>query len=247
MMRQPISQYNDAATRRTVGFWAGAQRDLNAQILGTGAVIYDPSKLHLNQSDFAYPNMADLFVALAAMQRNLPRICVRRHPGWLQKGVATESSGIWAQSQRDIEDAKPAKAGMTVNVTALDAMPKNIALPSTFLARRMYPISRSKGHNIKAACVVLTYNNLVNLQQAVFTWQQTRHVRYDWTLVVVDGGSTDDTLHYLHGLFVDIQTEVFTMFESTHNRARMFNAALELLNTTTFDIAFVVSVFHSQT
>ena len=62
LLRQPFKDYYDPRSRFVSRCAIALGQDLNCDVLGTGAVCYDPKIFVISKNEFQYKNMADLWV-----------------------------------------------------------------------------------------------------------------------------------------------------------------------------------------
>ncbi len=91
------SYYQD---RNVVHFSVQLGHDQPRHLLGTGCIAYHADCISLRRSDFEAPNMADIWLALAAQKQRVPMIAVARTPHWL-KPMLTDDEGLYKTSKRD--------------------------------------------------------------------------------------------------------------------------------------------------
>lgn len=74
------SYYDD---RKVYYCMRSVERDVAVHLLGTGTVAYHASTIRLSPSTFKRPNMADVWLGIAAKTQRVPMICVAHPKGWL--------------------------------------------------------------------------------------------------------------------------------------------------------------------
>lgn len=80
--------------RRAQSFYRDLPENEDVHVLGTGTAAWHYSLLpHLNVKAFPVPGMADIWLAVEAVGRNIPLTCVAREHNWLKR-VMTNNS-IW--------------------------------------------------------------------------------------------------------------------------------------------------------
>lgn len=85
--------------RRVRSFYRDLPTDANVHVLGTGTTAWHHSLLpHLTVQSFPVPGMADIWLAVDAVHRNIPLKCVGREHSWLQH-IETNNS-IWTDHSK---------------------------------------------------------------------------------------------------------------------------------------------------
>jgi hypothetical protein len=252
-------------TRVVRHFHSALQADVSVHVVGTGALLYAPYKLPLAQRDFHVPNVADLFFAHSADKAGVPRICVRRHVGWIVGHVvASEGAGIWQRGQDDIAsstarnpadtahtadgssavDSRSDTVGGAAELAPPDVGPilrdvANVLVPATVAMRGSFPLSRGRvPGRLKLLMAITTWNRLEFLRIAVESWRVTRSAAYDWTLVIADDGSTDGTLEWLSSLRMEIDVELFVLRNQGLYVVGQTNTVFELGALIGYDFGF---------
>jgi hypothetical protein len=131
--------YYDA--RSTYHCMSSLRRDTSTHVLGTGTVAYHASTIRLSPGVFRRPNMADIWLAIAARRQRVPMVCVSHAQDWLiDLGDPDPSKSIY--ENRALHDHIQAKA-------LRDAGPWGAPLPLPGVARGNRPQARG-GHAVKA-------------------------------------------------------------------------------------------------
>jgi hypothetical protein len=108
-LRQPITRfYRSYAERYDTG--AGLDENSTVHIVGSGTLAYFAPALPLTMDDFPVPNMADIWVALAARRRGMPRVAVHRSAGWLQILSPPPGTTIYERFYASGDDSKQTEA-----------------------------------------------------------------------------------------------------------------------------------------
>ncbi len=101
-LHEPLVDYY--RSRRLHHFAHTLARDTPVHVLGTGVAGYHSSTWEVRPADFVRPNMADIYLGLAAQERQVPFICLRHEAGWLRelpaRGPVRSTSGRSACGQR---------------------------------------------------------------------------------------------------------------------------------------------------
>ncbi|WP_022871648.1 hypothetical protein [Yaniella halotolerans] len=71
---EPFNDYYSQNSRKTFTYFRAVEEDIPVHVLGTGASGFHTDTLRLDFADFRVPNMADVFVALAARKQIVPMI-----------------------------------------------------------------------------------------------------------------------------------------------------------------------------
>ncbi len=98
VLHEPLVDYY--RSRRLFHFSQALRRDSPVHVLGTGVCGYHASTWMVGATQFARPNMADIYFGLAAQEQQVPFICLRRETGWLRELPGTRSTSIYTRAQR---------------------------------------------------------------------------------------------------------------------------------------------------
>lgn len=82
IFRPEFSQFYDSDSRRVLSFRFERGLDTSVHLLGTGVCGFHTSTIDISLSDFIYPNMADIFLALAAKRQEVPMIVLSHGRDW---------------------------------------------------------------------------------------------------------------------------------------------------------------------
>ena len=70
-------------------------------IVGSGTCAFISSNFNVDPRKWDAANADDIFVAIEAQRRGLPRIAVARVAGWLKAIAESQPDSIWAQTVID--------------------------------------------------------------------------------------------------------------------------------------------------
>ncbi|KKL97203.1 hypothetical protein LCGC14_1836820 [marine sediment metagenome] len=79
--------------------------DHQVDVLGTGVLAYHTSTIHLSIDDFPVANMADIWCAVAAKRRGVPRVVIAHERGWLRYLPPPEGTTIYDRYRASGNDA----------------------------------------------------------------------------------------------------------------------------------------------
>ncbi len=82
-------------------FAAALEQPRHVHVLGTGTCAFVSSQFAVDPRRWDRSDMNDLYVALEAQQRGLPRIAVSRPAGWLRPYAENQPDSLWAKTQAD--------------------------------------------------------------------------------------------------------------------------------------------------
>jgi hypothetical protein len=82
-------------------FAAALEQPRHVHVLGTGTSAFVSSQFAVDPRRWDRNDMNDLYVALEAQQRGLPRIAVSRPAGWLRPYAENQPDSLWAKTQAD--------------------------------------------------------------------------------------------------------------------------------------------------
>ena len=234
IIKQPTADYYNFRYRSSqFSFARSLSSDSNVHVIGTGTLAYATKLLQLRYDDFSYPNMADIWVALKAQERGLPRICRQRSAGWLQSIVNTASSGIYSHST----------SGSGVGNASIALSVKDTKMMQNHILRHHFPIIRPSiaPARLKVVFAITTWNRLEDLHRLVQSFFATKSDMYDWVLIVADDGSTNGTLDYLENVRLhDRSTEMIIIKNNGTFPCGQMNDILELSLKIGFDYGFKV-------
>lgn len=215
LLRRDILGYYDPRARYPLHFRNRLVRDTPVDVLGTGTLCFDIARTPLSCT-FAYRNMADLWVARAFAEQNIPLVCVSRHDGWL-KPIETSEESIWQNNsaKRTVQqiiverEAKKLTAG---------ARPKVAALPRIFIG-------------------IKTFNRIDYLKNCIGSLMATIEACFEYVVVVADDGSTDGTLEYLSNLRLPIDLTV--VYNNKRYASGQFNDLVRMAITRRADFIII--------
>lgn len=99
VFRPPHQSY--LRDRRTLHFHAGRSLDCHVDELGTGTLAFHTGCVQLKPRTWLHHGMADLMVAIEAVQQRIPRIAVRRPASFLRAIEQNQSDSLWRGLQKD--------------------------------------------------------------------------------------------------------------------------------------------------
>lgn len=73
-------------------------------VIGTATAILSKETIQLQLSDFSKKNMADLQLAIAAQNQNVPMVVISRPADWIQELIPSEpeyGTSIWKETKQD--------------------------------------------------------------------------------------------------------------------------------------------------
>ena len=97
-LHEPLVDYY--RSRHLFHFSQRLASDTQVHVLGTGVAGYHASTWHLRTADFPRPDMADIYMGLAAQDRNVPLMCLRHGAHWLCEQSDTVGDSIYERAQR---------------------------------------------------------------------------------------------------------------------------------------------------
>jgi hypothetical protein len=169
LLRQPVTQYYAPESRHVLYFESSLKSDQTVHVLGSNALVYHSSILHLRQDDFMFRNMADIFLARYAKENAIPMIAVARPWRWVRQNTqATPFDTIY-------ESSKNRTRSKFDSSLVQDCIVKQIA-PLT-----LQPTMRPK----LALCIAAT--DPAALDAALASWVAIRDPAIDWVLLVAPG------------------------------------------------------------
>ena len=82
-------------------FAAALDQPRHVHVLGAGTCAFVSSQFDVDPRRWERTDMNDLFVAIEAQQRGLPRIAVSRPAGWLRPYAENQPDSLWAKTRLD--------------------------------------------------------------------------------------------------------------------------------------------------
>ena len=104
-----FSDYYDAKSRRVIAYYSTRAEDIPVHLLGTGIAGFHTSTLPLVMSDFRYPNMADVWLALKAQELKVPMVVLAHQRGWaepIDKGAPSISNASIQKAGGEVLDVR---------------------------------------------------------------------------------------------------------------------------------------------
>ncbi len=85
--------------------------DRQVHVLGTGTTCFHSSTLRVRSADFQHPNMADVWLSLAARRQKTPMVCVAHRGAWMEFFDDPEGIEIYkTQAGRDKKQAETVRS-----------------------------------------------------------------------------------------------------------------------------------------
>lgn len=226
LLKQPSPSYYDEKFRHVRRYPHANGEDCQVHVLGTGAVLYDRRTLKLEQRDFQYRNMADIWLMEQAQKQGIPSICIARPRNWV----------IQNQVKGGVPTIYDASHGR--QKTAFDT-----GAVQTSVVQRNWPVSLKPAsvdgkRRQKIVLSITTWNRCDYLKECIESFERTRSTRYDWVLIVADDGSTDGTLAYLDQLV--LPHEVHVIRNKGRYACGQTNTIFDLCQKIGFDFAFKI-------
>lgn len=219
LLRQPITDYYHQDQRRVWHFRNGLSADRFCHILGTGTAAYHSEYVSISRHDFAYRNMADIWLARVAANRAIGLVACARPHNWVRQ-LDTDGHSIYEHSTGAIE----ACTNTGEIQTAILKNTRPLTVPRNILSRP------------KVVLGIKTYNRVDYLRDCVESFLKTRNPDYQWVLIVADDGSTDNTKAYLRQLQPEVELHVIE--NSRRYAVGQSNTIYELAQSIGFDYGF---------
>lgn len=172
LLKQPVTAYYAPESRHVFHFESPLTQDRTVHVLGTNAVCYHSSALRMRESDFMFPNMADIFLARHAQENSIPLISVARPKGWIRQNTS-------AGAVDTIYEHSLKRTGSRFDTSWIqDAIVKSVQ-PLTLQAT-----ARPK------VVLVLVADDRPTFDRQFQSWQGSRSLEIDWSIIAVP--RTDD-------------------------------------------------------
>jgi hypothetical protein len=82
-------------------FGARLDADVCVDALGTGTIAFHTGIFRFDQRQWPFVNMDDLMIAIEAVKRGIPRVCIRRPRGFLQSLEENQEDSVWRRLLTD--------------------------------------------------------------------------------------------------------------------------------------------------
>ena len=81
------------------------KNDMPVHLLGTGTLAYHTDTMRMSIEEFKKPNMADIWFALKAQEKEVGLMCVARPRGWIKNNdCIDQSKSIFNEMRPDISE-----------------------------------------------------------------------------------------------------------------------------------------------
>jgi GR25 family glycosyltransferase involved in LPS biosynthesis len=179
LLKQPVTEYYDPESRSAFFFQSPLARERTVHVLGTGALCYHTSAVHMRWSDFMFRNMADVFLARYAKQRALPMVVVERPHHWVRQN--TQEGGF-----ESIYDHSLTRVGSRFNS----------ALVQDAVIKWMQPWTLQPSLRPKIVLAIVAAS-VADFELTFGSWYRTRWLDFDWVVMVTAGVDDEDLRAYL--------------------------------------------------
>lgn len=116
VMSDEIVDYH--RSRRLLHFARALGSDTPVHVLGTGVCGYHAAAIRVDPTDFAAPNMADVWFALLGQRQRVPFVCLQREDGWLRELAGLREDSVYVHARRRAAAAGAGPSPETVAVRA---------------------------------------------------------------------------------------------------------------------------------
>ncbi|WP_005037472.1 hypothetical protein [Holophaga foetida] len=99
LFKAPYSSY--MRDRTVIHFSQGLDCDMSVDVIGTGTAAFHTGTFSIDSRKWHESNMDDLFFAIEAANRGLPRVLVSRPPGFLVAIEEGQKDSLWHKLKRD--------------------------------------------------------------------------------------------------------------------------------------------------
>jgi hypothetical protein len=88
-------------SRSMVHFAGGLQLDALVDELGSGTLAFYSECIQIDPEIWAQPNLTDLMFMLEAIRQHVPRLCMRREPGYLRPIAEQQADSLHVKTLQD--------------------------------------------------------------------------------------------------------------------------------------------------
>jgi GR25 family glycosyltransferase involved in LPS biosynthesis len=219
LLRQPFKDYYDPRSRLVNRCAIALGQDLNCNVLGTGAICYDPKIFVISKNEFQYKNMADLWVMSAAQRQGLPLVAISRPHNWLIDNVTTDPKF------NSIYLASATRGNNAFNTAEIQSHIARSAWPVTIRPRC------DRGRCVPRVAAVFESGDVSAFRRSFASWMSTRPRDIDWVLIVVVQSRTAAADEAIRDVVVQAEAPFETHFVSEISSGRSIGAqeTLELI------------------
>jgi GR25 family glycosyltransferase involved in LPS biosynthesis len=222
LLKQPIDNYYDPSQRFVFHYRGEKRIDASCHVLGTGAIAYRNGSFKINYKDFHYPNMGDIWLSKLSKEQKIPLVCISSPDNWIMPQDQEIEESIYNHS------------------TLYKSTKMNTLNIQTSVVKELYPLTilpREKTRP-KAIFSIKTYNRCDYLKECINSFLATRSNDFDWSLIIADDGSCDETLEYLKT--INIPHEIHIIKNHRKYAVGQCNTIFRLSMKLDFDIGFQV-------
>lgn len=122
LFKPGFEQFYDAKSRQVLSFKFLRGQDTPVHLLGTGVCGFHTSTIDIAYEDFQYPNMADVFLAIAAKRQKVPMVVLAHEKDWatpIEVGPSISSVSL----KRDKDSSGGLDVAATATKLVKDEMP----------------------------------------------------------------------------------------------------------------------------
>jgi GR25 family glycosyltransferase involved in LPS biosynthesis len=212
LLKQPVTHYYDPGSRSALHFQSAIKTDRTVHVLGTNAVVYHSSVVHLRWNDFMFRNMADIFLARYAQEHQIPMVAINRQWRWVRQN--TQARPFETIYENSLKQSRSKFDSSLVQ----DSIVKYIA-PLTLQATIRPKV---------ALCLLATEK--AALEEAVASWRNTQSADMDWVLLVAAASDDEDLRRAVVELQCSAELHIFALDSATpaERAVEMFVAAAGL-------------------
>ncbi len=178
-------------SRRLLHFSRALGADTPVHVLGTGVCGYHPSAIRVSATDFAAPNMADVWFALLGQRQRVPFVSLAHEEGWLRelpqlpedsiygrarrrsrgRGLGPETAAVLAHAPWELHARQPAAAAGRVRVARAPRPQHPAPAPVPVPARQLVRV-RVTGPEREATLVLPERDHITDAIQRTGTYYE---------------------------------------------------------------------------
>lgn len=135
-----FKKFYDSASRRVLSFRFLRGKDTPVHLLGTGVCGFHTETIDVSYSDFEKPNMADVFLALAAKRQKIPMMVLAHGKDWARP-IDVGPSISTVSLKRDVATKADLDVGEIASQLVLENKPWHALSPSPMYSRAPFSVA----------------------------------------------------------------------------------------------------------
>ncbi|MDK4705017.1 FkbM family methyltransferase [Rhizobium sp. CNPSo 4062] len=219
ILRQPIRNYYASGDRHAVHFHSALADTKAVHVLATCVMCYHSTKLSMSRADFMYRNMADIWLAKHARDRNIPLLIINRPFKWVRQN--SQKGGFETIYDNALKKTKNFFDSSRIQ----DAVVK-----------QMQPVSL-KAFGKPAVLVAVTVSTKENLEAFLNSFYDHRPNGKEWLIVLILRHQQQEMQAFVRTM--PFHNELHILNTSGKSRDGAGTAFIRLASKLNFDIGFL--------